>query len=197
MVVLFTVLVFFGVYTYRSLNQELFPEFQADVITIGTVYPGFGGRKFRNEGNRKCAVFARRLGQNHFRFDGKLFNGNGAAEKRLERQFIPAQHTAQNQCHSRQFAGRSEESSLSDFRISDLPVMTIGATAKMEETVFFDLMDREIKPMPERIPGVGNVNLTGGQEREIQINLNSERMSAYNLSILEVSQTLLISNWKN
>ena len=90
-----------------------------------------------------------------------------------------------------------EESSLSDFRISDLPVMTIGATAKMDETVFFDLMDREIKPMPERIPGVGNVNLTGGQEREIQINLNSERMSAYNLSILEVSQTLLISNWKN
>lgn len=83
---------------------------------------------------------------------------------------------------------------MSDFRISDLPVMTIGTTAKMDETVFFDLMDREIKPMPERIPGVGNVNLTGGQEREIQINLNGERMSAYNLSILEVCQTLLTSN---
>jgi HAE1 family hydrophobic/amphiphilic exporter-1 len=48
--------------------------------------------------------------------------------------------------------------------------------------------------MLERIPGVGNVGLTGGQEREIQINLNSERMSAYGLSILEVSQTLLASN---
>lgn len=48
MVVLFTVLVFFGVYTYRSLNQELFPEFQADVITIGTVYPGAGASEVEN-----------------------------------------------------------------------------------------------------------------------------------------------------
>jgi HAE1 family hydrophobic/amphiphilic exporter-1 len=78
--------------------------------------------------------------------------------------------------------------------MSDIPIITIGATANMDETAFFDLMDKEIKPMLERIQGVGNVNLTGGQEREIQINLNEERMTAYGLSILEVSQTLVASN---
>ncbi|MDR1372919.1 MAG: efflux RND transporter permease subunit [Dysgonamonadaceae bacterium] len=47
-VVLFTVLVFFGVYTYRSLNRELFPEIQVDVITVGTVYPGAGASEVEN-----------------------------------------------------------------------------------------------------------------------------------------------------
>jgi HAE1 family hydrophobic/amphiphilic exporter-1 len=64
--------------------------------------------------------------------------------------------------------------------------MTVGETAQTDETAFFDLMDREIKPALERIPSIARINLIGGQEREIQVNVNAERMNAYGFSISAV-----------
>ncbi len=46
----------------------------------------------------------------------------------------------------------------------------------------------------ERISGVAQVTLIGGSEREIQVNLNEERMAAYALSILDISNVLINSN---
>ena len=46
----------------------------------------------------------------------------------------------------------------------------------------------------ERIPGIARINLTGGQEREIQVNVNAERMNAYGLSISAVCELLKSSN---
>ncbi|MDR1381145.1 MAG: efflux RND transporter permease subunit [Tannerella sp.] len=196
-VVLFSALVFFGLYTYRSLNRELFPEFQADVISIGTVYPGAGASEVENSVTKEIENALSSLEgvgditsvsmENYSLVTVQLKNGSNVdlSLQNAQRKINAIRGSLPDE---------AEEPALSDFRMSDLPIMTIGATASMDETVFFDLVDREIKPMLERIPGVGNVNLTGGQEREIQINLNRERMSAYGLSILEVSRTLLASN---
>jgi HAE1 family hydrophobic/amphiphilic exporter-1 len=92
------------------------------------------------------------------------------------------------------FPENVEEPSLSDFDINDIPIMTVGATAQMDETAFFNLMDREVKPALERIPGIARINLIGGQEREIQVNVNAERMNAYGLSISAVCEMLESSN---
>jgi HAE1 family hydrophobic/amphiphilic exporter-1 len=92
------------------------------------------------------------------------------------------------------FPDNVEEPSLSDFDINDIPIMTIGATAQMDETAFYDLVDKEIKPMLERIPGIARINLIGGQEREIQVNINAERMSAYGLSMSEICERLETAN---
>jgi HAE1 family hydrophobic/amphiphilic exporter-1 len=41
---------------------------------------------------------------------------------------------------------------------------------------------------------VAQVNIIGGQEREIQVNLDANKMQGYNLSIPAVQQTILTSN---
>ncbi len=47
-----------------------------------------------------------------------------------------------------------KQPSLSKFSLSDLPIMTIGANAKMDEAEFFDLIDKKIKPILSRVNGV-------------------------------------------
>ena len=84
--------------------------------------------------------------------------------------------------------------SLNKFSLDDLPIITMSATAKMDGASFFDLMDKKIQPVLSRVSGVAQVNLVGGQEREIQVNLNASKLEAYGLSISQVQQTILASN---
>src|SRR5690606_849721 len=59
---------------------------------------------------------------------------------------------------------------------------------------FYDLMDKQIQPLLSRVNGVAQVTITGGQEREIQVNMNAAKLEAYNLSPLQVQQAILASN---
>src|SRR5690606_23907863 len=83
---------------------------------------------------------------------------------------------------------------LAKFSLDDLPIVTMSATSNMAEAEFFDLMDKRIQPIISRVQGVANANLIGGQEREIQVNLDASKMEAYNLSPLQVQQVILSSN---
>ncbi|MBP6584674.1 MAG: efflux RND transporter permease subunit, partial [Flavobacterium sp.] len=83
---------------------------------------------------------------------------------------------------------------LTKFSLSDLPIMTIGANGKMDEATFYDLIDKKISPVLSRVQGVAQVNIIGGQEREIQVNLDAVKMQGYGLSVPQVQQIILTSN---
>src|SRR5690606_13957354 len=72
--------------------------------------------------------------------------------------------------------------------------LTMSATANMPEAEFYDLIDKRIQPILSRVEGVAQVNLIGGQEREIQVNLDAAKLEAYKLSPLDVQQVILSSN---
>ena len=72
--------------------------------------------------------------------------------------------------------------------------MTIGANGKMDEATFYDLIDKKISPVLSRVQGVAQVNIIGGQEREIQVNLDAVKMQGYGLSVPQVQQVILTSN---
>ncbi|KAA6338888.1 Multidrug resistance protein MdtC [termite gut metagenome] len=196
-VVLFTVLAFFGILSFNNLNQELMPNMSTNVIYIGTVYPGAGASEVENSVTKKIEDAVSSLegvdditSVSMENYSSVIVQLKAGTDVNLSLQ------NAQRKINAIRgnLPDDAEEPSLADFGISDIPIMTIGATSRMEETEFCDLMDNEIKPRLERIPGIGSINLIGGQEREIQVNLNEERMSAYGLSIREVSNLLVTSN---
>jgi HAE1 family hydrophobic/amphiphilic exporter-1 len=84
--------------------------------------------------------------------------------------------------------------SLTKFSLSDLPIMTIGANGKMDEAAFYDLIDKKIAPILSRVQGVAQVNIIGGQEREIQVNLDATKIQGYGLSVPQIQQAILSSN---
>ena len=84
--------------------------------------------------------------------------------------------------------------SLNKFSLSDMPIISIAANAKMDEASFYDLIDKKIAPVLSRVQGVAQVNIIGGQEREIQVNLDATKMQGYGLSVPQVQQMILASN---
>lgn len=56
------------------------------------------------------------------------------------------------------------------------------------------LADDVIAPRLSRVPGVAQVTVTGGEEREIQVNVYKDRLAAYNLTLNDVVRALSMAN---
>jgi len=196
-VVMFVILAFFGIYSLTRLNWELMPRMEFDIISISTLYPGAGAGEVENSVTKKIEDAISSIEgieeitstsiENFSLVTTRLKSGSD-----LDKALRDAQQKV-NAIRS-DLPEKAKDPSVSDFSLADIPIMTIGAVANMEGTEFYDLIDHEIKPVLERIPGVAQVTLIGGNEREIQVNVNAEKMEAYGISIHDISNVLVNSN---
>lgn len=196
-VVLFSILTLMGLLSYFSLNYELFPKFASNVITITTVYPGAGPEEVETSITKK------------------IENAVAAMENVKKLTAISSDNlsvltiqltTAANADVSLEDAQRrvnviisdlptdAKTPSLNKFDLSDLPIITLSATADMEATKLYDIVNQKIQPTLSRLPGMAQATLVGGEEREIQININAQKLEAHKLSLAQVRQVVTNAN---
>lgn len=196
-VVAFVILLFFGIYSFTQLNRELMPKMSMDVITVSTLYPGAGANEVENNVSKKIEDAVSSI-EGLDKLNTTSMEGFSLVTIQLKEgtDLDEALQSAQRKVNAirADFPLKVKEPSISDFSLSDVPIMTIGSVADMSETEFYDLVNHEIKPALERIQGVAKIDLVGGSEREVQININEERMAAYGLSILDISSVLTNAN---
>ncbi len=196
-IVLFTILILGGLFSYSNLGYELIPKFEQNVITISTAYPGASPSEIENTVTKKIEDAVASL-ENIKKIDSKSYESLSVVSISLTStaNVDIAMNDAQRKINAviSDLPDDAKTPSLSKFSLSDLPIMTIGANGKMDESAFYDLIDKKIGPVLSRVPGVAQVNIIGGQEREIQVNLDAVKMQGYGLSIPQVQQIILASN---
>lgn len=196
-IVLFTILTLGGLFSYSQLGYELIPKFEQNVIAISTVYPGASPSEVENTVTKKVEDAIASL-ENIKKIDSKSYESLSVVTVTLTSQakIDISMNDAQRKINSiiSDLPDDAKTPSLSKFSLSDLPIMTIGANGKMDEAAFYDLIDKKIAPVLSRVTGVAQVNIIGGQEREIQVNLDAVKMQGYGLSVPQVQQIILSSN---
>jgi hydrophobic/amphiphilic exporter-1 (mainly G- bacteria), HAE1 family len=70
------------------------------------------------------------------------------------------------------------------------PVILLSVTGTLPPQDIDHFVESRLRPMMEKLPGVSAVDVSGGLTREIQIDLDAERMNAHRLSILDVGEAL-------
>ncbi|NMH28688.1 efflux RND transporter permease subunit [Flavobacterium silvaticum] len=196
-IVLFIILTLGGLFSFSNLSYELIPKFEINVVTIATVYPGASPAEVENTVTRKIedAVGSLELVK---KVESKSYESLSLVMVTLEAEADAdySLNDAQRKINAieKDLPEDVDPPSLTKFSISDLPVMTLGATANMDEVKFYDLLDKKIEPILARVNGVAQVTLVGGQEREIQVSLDQEKLKGYGLSIPAVQQVILSSN---
>lgn len=63
-----------------------------------------------------------------------------------------------------------------------------------DATTLYDFMERRLKPRFERIPGVAEVGLVGGREREVQIRIDPTALAQRGITLAELVDTIRLSN---
>ncbi len=196
-IVVFTALTLFGIISYLSLNYELLPKFSPAVVSVSTVYPGASPSEVENTVTKKIEDAVASM-ENIKKIDATSYESLSVIIITLtsNADVDLSVNDAQRKINAilSELPDDAKTPSLNKFSLDDLPIMTLSATSKLGDAEFFDLMDKRIQPMLSRVNGVAQVNLIGGEEREIQVNLNADKLEAYNLSILQVQQQILGSN---
>ena len=196
-VVLFTILTLGGLYSYSNLSYELIPKFEINVVTISTVYPGASPGEVENTVTKKIEDAVSSL-ENVKKVESKSVESLSIVMVTLEADADAdySLNDAQRKINAieKDLPDDVDPPSLTKFSLSDLPVMTLGATAKMDEVAFYDLLDKKIQPILSRVKGVAQVNLIGGEEREIQVSLDQNKLKGYGISIPQVQQMIQASN---
>lgn len=196
-VVLFAILILGGLFSYSKLGYELIPKFEVNIITISTIYPGASPSEIENTVTKKVedAISSlenvkKIISQSHESVSVVMIELNTGANADF------ALNEAQRKVNAilADLPDDADPPSLVKFSMADLPIMTIAATANMDEVEFFDLLDKKIQPTLARVEGVAQVNLIGGEEREIQVNINQQKMEGFGLSIPEIRQMVMASN---
>ncbi len=76
----------------------------------------------------------------------------------------------------------------------DLPVMNLAVTGPIPPLELRELCRKYIKDTIEKVEGVASATITGGEEREILVEIDQPRLRASQISIVAVVDTLKASN---
>ncbi len=80
------------------------------------------------------------------------------------------------------------------FDTGSVPVMTIAVSGERDFRETTEIARRQIKERLETVSGVGAINLVGGRSRAMNVIVDVELLSAYNLSVEDVRMALMRQN---
>ncbi len=196
-IVAFIAITLMGLFCYMNLKYELFPSLTMPSVTIATAYPGASASEVESAVTKKIEEAVSGI--------NKVDRVQASSEEGLSLVTvvflqgadieIALQNTQRkvNQILA-ELPDGAKTPSLSTFSISDLPVMRLGVTSDMRPRDFYQFLNDFIVPQLVKQPGVGQVSLIGGQEREIQINVDSQKLQIYGLSNIQVAQAIQKAN---
>lgn len=89
---------------------------------------------------------------------------------------------------------KADRPSLRKYNPSEFPVLILGTSSNLDPLKLRHLIDERVQPRMERAPGIAAVDVVGGKEREIQVNLDSEKVKALKLSMNTVVERIKKGN---
>ncbi len=196
-VVIFVILALAGIFCYSLLNKELTPSMEVPMNVVMTVYPGAAPAEVESSVTKKIEDALSALEgidkMNSYSFEGVSvvmiqYKDDIDADLSLqecERKVNAIRDNLPENIHEPQFV---------KFDINMLPVMSIAASSNIPEKEFYDVIDKEIAPQLAQIKGVAKVEIIGGNQREIEIKANAQKLEQYGISLLQVKQMIAASN---
>lgn len=90
----------------------------------------------------------------------------------------------------------TEKPVIAKYDENESPVMIIALNSDtIKPEAMRDLAEEKLKPVLSRVPGVANVRIYGGREKKIIVDLDQNKLRAYNIAISRVMQVLGSNNF--
>jgi HAE1 family hydrophobic/amphiphilic exporter-1 len=196
-IVIFSVLIGGGLFCYSKLNYELMPDMSQPTLIISTAYPGAAPGNVEQTVTKKIEDVLSGIDRIKS-ITSQSMEGNSViqAEFTMGTDIDDKQQEVQRKINNimSDLPDDVKTPSISKVTPSDQPIMQLTATSSLDNAKFYDIIKNEIKPQLQQISGVGSITLVGGQEREIQVNVNKDKLDYYGLSIMQVTDAINKAN---
>jgi HAE1 family hydrophobic/amphiphilic exporter-1 len=187
-------LVVLGLFSFRTLAIDQFPDVDIPVAMVQTIYPGASPETIEREVskrleeafnpvegvNRVTSISLEGVSLVTVEFELGTTIDQGAEDLRSKLDGI-----------RRELPTDIEPPVVQKFGVSDTPIMSLALSSNTTSIPELTLLaDEQIRRAFESVAGVGEVRLTGGLQREVRVNLLPDRLQAVGVSVSEVMQAL-------
>ncbi|MFN5845462.1 MAG: efflux RND transporter permease subunit, partial [Flavobacteriia bacterium] len=197
-IVIFTILIGGGLLTYNQLSYELLPDFSPPLFTVTTTYPGASPSTVESQVSKPLEDALSGLENisevTSFSLDNASlvlveFKASADIDKAIE----DAQRKLNNVSNS--LPDGTGNPVIAKIEPNASPVLQVSAVAsKMDDRDFMQLMDDQILPQIKQTKGVAEIQVIGGERREIRVNVDKDKMKSYGLSLSAINQAISSSN---
>ncbi|HEX5214521.1 MAG TPA: efflux RND transporter permease subunit [Vicinamibacterales bacterium] len=191
------VIVLLGLISLYRLPVDLMPDITYPSITVRVGYAGVGPAEIEE-------LIVRPLEQSLAAVPGLEQVNSTAAEGsgtvRLNFAWGTDLNDAADEVRTRvdRVRGRLPEEadapSISKFDSSSSPIMTVGVDGDYDRVTLREIAENDLVPRFERVEGVAAVTVSGGLRRQIHIELSKEKITAMDLSVDRVVNTIRAEN---
>ncbi|MBN2144682.1 MAG: efflux RND transporter permease subunit, partial [Candidatus Aureabacteria bacterium] len=196
-IMIYLALLTLSIVSMTRMKLDMFPDVSFPTITVITQYQGAGAREVEQQITKPIESqlsIVRNLDQLtsksseglsivQLKFKWGIDLDNAANDVRdrlgLIKRYIPEE---------------ADDPMIMRFDMQDMPILFVGATAKETFAKLYDLLDKDVSDMLKRINGVGNVMVNGGISRQINIDVDRQKLESRGLTLMTLKASLRRNN---
>ncbi|MCA9690856.1 MAG: efflux RND transporter permease subunit [Nannocystaceae bacterium] len=194
---LIAALMVFGLFSLPKIGVELFPDVEFPVITTTVVYPGADPGTMESKVADEVEEALQAIGGVK-RLTSRNYEGVTSVilEMELEIDGDQALQEVRDKVSAieRQLPSGIDPPVVQKFNVGATPVLTIALAGDLEIREMTRLAKDVVKQRLQQIPGVGTVDVVGGQEREIQVLVDPNKMTGRGLTVEDVARAIQSQN---
>ncbi|MFV9502982.1 MAG: efflux RND transporter permease subunit [Oscillochloridaceae bacterium umkhey_bin13] len=189
----------FGILSFRTTPVNLLPDIDIPVMSVAIVYPGAGPESVADqvvrpiEDSVNTIAGLKALTSNaseglavivlEFVSGTDIVEADQAVRERVNAVFPALPRDVRQPVFQR-------------FDPNQDPIMSIAIAGNQGQTplALREQIEREIVPLIQRAPGVGNVDVSGGEQRQINVLMDLARLQAYGILPVQITNSLRQAN---
>jgi hydrophobic/amphiphilic exporter-1 (mainly G- bacteria), HAE1 family len=191
------VFIIFGLLAYFSLSLNLAPDVEIPWVTVTTIYPGAGPKEIETLISKPIedAVATVSLIE---RVESYSLDGISVViiEFKLQKNVDVANQEVKDKVDAiiNVLPTDAERPIVQKVDIRSFPVVDVVLSGDLDPRELFTIADRQLKDRFSQIEGVAQVNIVGGQEREIRVIMDDRIVYEQNISLPQLLQVLRANN---
>jgi hydrophobic/amphiphilic exporter-1 (mainly G- bacteria), HAE1 family len=182
-------LVVFGLIGLFRLGVSLYPDVDFPMVTVTTLWENARPEEVDNEITDIIEDAVSSVSEvKHIVSQSLQGRSRVTIEFELTKDLDVAAQEVRDKVSARihRLPSRAETPVIDKLDINANPIMWLSVTGQQAIEDLTKIADEQIRPMLQKIPGVGEVRLGGGRAKEVQIRLYRERLAAYGIGVEEV-----------
>ncbi|MHB1000706.1 MAG: efflux RND transporter permease subunit [Armatimonadota bacterium] len=193
----FAALIILGLKSRSGMTVDLYPKIDFPMAYIMTIYPGAGPEEIETLVTKPIEDG---VGSVNGMKNLTSSSQEGVSVVNIEFELGTDMITAMADVRSKvdavrmQLPSDAENPVVQKMDVGALPVIWLGMSSSRPAKELREIADDVIKDRLGKIKGVASVSISGGDKREIQVNVDKNRLEAYGITIGQVAQALSSGN---
>lgn len=189
-------IIFFGFLGVKKMPTSLFPDIDFPVVVVITSYPGASAEIVETKVTDKIEEAVMGIDGLKKVTSSSVRNSSiVVVQFELEKPLDEAVNDVRDKVGSVQFVSGIKTPSIKKFDSSSAPIISLFLTS--DKVSIADMMKHandNIKPLLQKISGVGGISMRGFRERQIRIFVSPTMLNKYNLTYTDIANKIGLEN---